>query len=220
MFRTILNRIGTACHDHRPTMTTDSDAVSGAKAALRETSRRRRDQLDESARAQAAAALAQHSAALSVLAGAEAVFSSYRAIGTECDPVPLESALTAAGHTISLPVIRRKGEPLLFRRWQPGDPLVTRAWGIREPDASAAAVEPDVLLLPLLAFDAAGWRLGYGGGFYDRTLARLRARKPIIAIGLAFATQEVDAVPHSAYDERLDWILAPEGLRAMQNLDA
>ena len=201
-------------------MTTESDAVSEAKKALREASRHRRDQLNESERTRGATALAQHGAALSVLAGADAVFSSYRAIGTECDPLRLESALTAAGHTIGLPVIRRKGEPLQFRRWQAGDPLVARAWGIREPDASAELVEPDVLLLPLLAFDAAGWRLGYGGGFYDRTLVRLRARKPIIAIGLAFATQEVDAVPHSAYDERLDWVLTPEGLRAMQDLDA
>ena len=117
-------------------------------------------------------------------------------------------------------MIRRKGEPLLFRRWRIGDPLIARTWGILEPDESAAVVEPDVLLLPLLAFDAEGWRLGYGGGFYDRTLTRLRRRKPIVAIALAFASQEVDAVPHSAYDERLDWVLTPEGLRAMQNLDA
>ena len=201
-------------------MTTEPDAVTRAKVALRETARKRRDALSESERTEGSQAIAQHADALSVLAGEDAVFSSYRAIGTECDPLPLETALAAAGHTVGLPVIRRKGDPLQFRQWRHGDPLIARTWGILEPDETAAVVEPDVLLLPMLAFDAAGWRLGYGGGFYDRTLARLRGRKPIIAIALAFAAQEVDAVPHSAYDERLDWVLTPEGLRAMQNLDA
>ena len=201
-------------------MTREPDAVIGAKEALRASARNRRDQLSESERTIGSNAIAQHADALSVLAGSGAVFSSYRSIGTECDPIPLESALASAGHTIGLPVIKRKGEPLQFRRWQSGDPLIARTWGILEPGESAAVVEPDVLLLPLLAFDAAGWRLGYGGGFYDRTLARLRVRKPIIAMALAFAVQEVDAVPHSAYDERLDWVLTPEGLRAMQCLDA
>jgi 5-formyltetrahydrofolate cyclo-ligase len=94
----------------------------------------------------------------------------------------------------------------------PGSPLKTVVWGIREPDESAPAVEPDVLLVPLLVFDRTGMRLGYGGGFYDRTLHDLRARKRIVAVGLAYASQEVDAVPYLDYDERLDWVLTPEGL--------
>jgi 5-formyltetrahydrofolate cyclo-ligase len=84
-------------------------------------------------------------------------------------------------------------------------------WGIPEPKADKPVLEPNVLLVPLLAFDARGGRLGYGGGFYDRTLAGLRAKKPIVAIGLAYDEQQVDAVPHLDYDQRLDWVLTPSG---------
>ena len=84
-------------------------------------------------------------------------------------------------------------------------------WGIAEPKPDKPALEPDILLVPLLAFDAAGWRLGYGGGYYDRTLRGLRARKPVVAVGIAFDEQQVDAVPHLDYDERLDWVLTPSG---------
>ena len=83
--------------------------------------------------------------------------------------------------------------------------------GIREPGSQARVLEPDVLLVPLLAFDRSGHRLGYGGGYYDRTLRDLRRRRPIVAVGLAFGCQEVDAVPHLDYDERLDWVLTPDG---------
>jgi 5-formyltetrahydrofolate cyclo-ligase len=86
-------------------------------------------------------------------------------------------------------------------------------WGIAEPKADKPQVEPDVVLVPLLAFDRRGWRLGYGGGFYDRTLAGLRRRKPIVAVGLAYDGQEVDAVPRLEYDQRLDWVLTPSGPR-------
>jgi 5-formyltetrahydrofolate cyclo-ligase len=105
-----------------------------------------------------------------------------------------------------------RGKPLLFRAWRPGDPLVKVIWGIEEPAPTCPEVEPDVLLMPLLAFDRAGYRLGYGGGFFDRTLRGLRARKAIRTIGLAFAAQEVDAVPHLDYDERIEAVLTPEGL--------
>jgi 5-formyltetrahydrofolate cyclo-ligase len=106
-----------------------------------------------------------------------------------------------------------KAKPLLFRAWRPGDALETRMWGIREPSADQALLRPDVLLVPLLAFDRDGWRLGYGGGFYDRTLRDLRAAAPsVAAIGLAFDPQEVDAVPHLDYDEPLDMVLTPTRL--------
>jgi len=84
-------------------------------------------------------------------------------------------------------------------------------WNIAEPKPDKPALDPDILIVPLLAFDRAGWRLGYGGGFYDRTLRDLRARKAIVAVGLAFDEQQVDAVPHLDYDERLDWVLRPSG---------
>lgn len=142
---------------------------------------------------------------------APAVVSGFLTIGEEIDPTPLLQRLLEEGYGLCLPVMEGKGKPLVFRAWKPGDPLAETTWGIREPLPGAPAVDPDIVLGPLLAFDAAGYRLGYGGGFYDRTLARLRALKPIVSIGLAFDEQRVDAVPHVDYDEPLDWVLTPSG---------
>lgn len=139
------------------------------------------------------------------------VVSGFLPIGEEIDPLPLMAAMRAKGATLALPVIEKKAAPLVFRVWTPGDPLEEKMWGIREPLAEAAVVEPDVLLVPLLAFDASGYRLGYGGGFYDRSLARLRAMKPVVAVGLAYDEQRLDAVPRESYDEPCDWVLSPSG---------
>jgi 5-formyltetrahydrofolate cyclo-ligase len=140
-----------------------------------------------------------------------AIVSGFHAIGDEIDPRPLLERLSQAGHQICLPVIVEKGRPLLFRSWMPTEETREGVWGIREPLESAPSVEPDVLLVPLLAFDGHGFRLGYGGGFYDRTLHRLRSMKTVTAIGLAFGEQRLDAVPHNEHDQALDWILTPEG---------
>jgi 5-formyltetrahydrofolate cyclo-ligase len=142
---------------------------------------------------------------------APAIVSGFLAIGEEIDPTPLMLRLAGEGYRLCLPVMEGKGRPLVFRAWSPGDPLAETTWGIREPLPAAETLEPDIVLGPLLAFDTAGYRLGYGGGFYDRTLARLRALKPIVSIGVAFDEQRVDAVPHVDYDERLDWVLTPSG---------
>lgn len=142
-----------------------------------------------------------------------AVVSGFLPIGEEIDPLPLMLRIASEGHGLALPVIVGKGRPLRFRRWQPGEPLAERAWGIREPLPSAAEMDPDILLVPLLAFDAAGHRLGYGGGFYDRTLSAARARKQVVAIGLAYDAQELPAVPRQDFDQRLDWVLTPSGPR-------
>lgn len=140
-----------------------------------------------------------------------AIVSGFLAIGDEIDPTPLMRRLLGEGYRLCLPVMEGKGKPLVFRAWSPGEPLAETMWGIREPLPEAPVLDPDVVLGPLLAFDTRGYRLGYGGGFYDRTLARLRALKPIASIGIAFDEQKVDAVPHVDYDERLDWILTPSG---------
>jgi 5-formyltetrahydrofolate cyclo-ligase len=140
-----------------------------------------------------------------------AIVSGFSAIGEEISPLPLLTRLSADGHRLCLPVMPGKGVPLLFRSWAPGDPTAAAVWGIGEPLPSAPVLEPDVLLVPLLAFDARGNRLGYGGGFYDRTIAQLRALKPVVTIGLAFDEQRIDAVPHTAHDQRLDWVLTPSG---------
>lgn len=190
-----------------------------AKKALRASAVAVRDAISSAQRQRHAEQLATCAETLSVLAGPTGQFSTYLPIGSELDPEPLRCALSDRGHATGLPVMIKLGQPLAFRQWQSGDALVKRKWGILEPIDTAPNLTPDVLLLPLLAFDSAGRRLGYGGGFYDRTLAKLRSRRPVLAIGLAFDQQEVDAVPRSAYDERLDMILTPTGLRSFEPVE-
>lgn len=190
--------------------------ATGTKQALREEARRHRDTNGEDAAA-AAHRLAEWAPEVSALTpAAEPVISSYLAIGSELDPAPLAAKLGEMGATIALPVMLAPATPLEFRAWAPGDPLVSRQWGIREPAPECPVVEPDLLLVPLLLVDGSGQRLGYGGGFYDRTLSRLRARKSIIAIGIAYLSQRVSAVPHEAFDEALDYVLTPSGLEQFQ----
>jgi 5-formyltetrahydrofolate cyclo-ligase len=141
------------------------------------------------------------------------VVSAYYPMAGEIWPLRLMGALKAKGHALALPVMQGKADPLLFRAWTPGDELIAGVWGIRQPAPSQPALLPDILLVPLLAFDAQGYRLGYGGGYFDRTLRDLRRRKSIVAVGLGLDELEVDAVPHLDYDERLDWILTPSGSR-------
>jgi 5-formyltetrahydrofolate cyclo-ligase len=141
------------------------------------------------------------------------VVSGYYPMAGEIWPLPLMAALSARGHTLALPVMQGKADPLLFHAWAPGDTLIAGVWGIRQPAPDRPEVLPDIVLVPLLAFDARGYRLGYGGGYYDRTLKHLRALKPILAVGLGLDALEVDAVPHLDYDERLDWVLTPSGAR-------
>jgi 5-formyltetrahydrofolate cyclo-ligase len=139
------------------------------------------------------------------------IVSGFMAIGEEIDPAPLMDALHREGLRLALPRMQGKGLPLSMRAWAPGEPLEETMWGIREPALNASEVAPDVVLVPLLAFDASGWRLGYGGGFYDRTLAGLRRDKPVVAVGLAYDEQRVDQVPHDSHDQPLDWVLTPSG---------
>ena len=119
------------------------------------------------------------------------------------------------GHPIGLPVILSKGQPLLFRRWEPTTELVRGPFRVMTPPSTALEIVPELLLVPLLAFDRAGYRLGYGGGFYDRTIAKLRAAGDALAVGVAFAVLEVPAVPRDATDQPLDWIVTErEAIRA------
>lgn len=136
-----------------------------------------------------------------------AVVSGFWPLAEELDLRPLLGVLHAKGCKVVLPAMTGKDRPLIFRDWKPGDELVPAGFGTLEPAASCAARAPDVLLVPLLAFDRAGYRLGYGGGFYDRSLAELRAAKKVLAVGVAFSVQEVGAVPHDGNDQPLDWIV-------------
>ncbi|MGB8603446.1 MAG: 5-formyltetrahydrofolate cyclo-ligase [Rhizomicrobium sp.] len=139
--------------------------------------------------------------------------AGYWPLAGEADPRLLMAALQRRGHTLALPCIVGPDQPLIFRGWRIGDPLVAGTFGTSEPPASCPQMVPQVLLVPLLAFDIAGYRLGYGGGYYDRSLAELRESGTPLAVGIAFAGQEVDAVPVEATDQRLDLVISEAGLR-------
>jgi 5-formyltetrahydrofolate cyclo-ligase len=136
------------------------------------------------------------------------VLSGYMPMRTEIDPL---TAMAAHQGVVGVPVIMGKAMPLRFREWSPGCRLVEGAFKAMIPE-EGAWVEPAVLIVPLLAFDARGYRLGYGGGFYDRTLEGLRARGPVLAVGFAFAAQEVAEVPIDATDQRLDAMVTEKGV--------
>jgi 5-formyltetrahydrofolate cyclo-ligase len=139
------------------------------------------------------------------------VVSGFWPIRTEIDPRPALHAL-AATHEICLPVVAGNGLPLVFRRWTPGAAMEEGAFGAAIP-ADPVELDPSILIVPLAAFDRKGYRLGYGGGFYDRTLERLRRNSHVTAIGFAFAAQEIAAVPRDATDEPLDLIVTEGGIR-------
>lgn len=128
-------------------------------------------------------------------------------IGTEPSTFPLLANLARQGVATALPVMQGRDAPLLFRLWKESEPLAEVKWGIKEPLPSAREMLPDLLFVPLVAYDRAGNRLGYGAGYYDRTLAKLRATKTITAVGVAFCIQEMAEIPVEAYDEKLDYVL-------------
>ncbi len=181
-----------------------TDILSLAKSAARKAATELRDR-DFPPDRGAVAFAAQR---FPILASADCrVVSGFHPYQSEADIRPLLGKLAGEGWTTALPIVLAKGLPLMFRRWLPGEPTVSGKWNIQQPPESSPEVEPDVLLVPLLAFDRAGYRLGYGGGFYDRTLEKLRKVKPVVAIGIGFALQEVAAVPHDDLDQRLDFIM-------------
>jgi len=140
------------------------------------------------------------------LSAKSATVSGYRPIRTEIDPTPLMIALNQKGHRLCVPVIRGSGRPLEFREWWPGVEMTRGAFGAEIPLGTDVLI-PDILITPLLAFDRQRWRLGYGGGFYDRTLAGLRAVRPIRAIGFAYSAQEMSVVPREPTDQPLDAVV-------------
>src|SRR5262247_498897 len=182
-----------------------STSIEEAKAELRRQARVRRDALPADMRAAAAQAIAARPFPISL--ATKAIVSCFMPIGNEINPIPLMRNLAALGAQLALPAIAGRGKPLTMRAFAFGQTLVPGVWGIREPAPDAPAVAPDILIVPLLVFDRSGQRIGYGAGYYDMTVAALRARKTIIACGIAFAAQEISNVPTTPRDVRLDLVL-------------
>jgi 5-formyltetrahydrofolate cyclo-ligase len=193
----------------RPGMTkqkmVQSISIESAKAELRATAQSRRDALPAEARKATAEAIAARKFPLVIAPGT--IVSGFMPLKSEINPLPLMQKLAEQGARLALPAIAGRGKPLIMRAWQFGAPLDRGQWGIREPKPDAAEVEPDILLVPLLAFDRKGFRIGYGAGYYDMTIHRLRARKSVTAVGIAYAAQEVAKIPTTERDERLDLVL-------------
>jgi 5-formyltetrahydrofolate cyclo-ligase len=176
----------------------------------------RRDALSLEARTAAAEAIA--AALLPVELPPGVIVAGYSPIHTELDPFPLMRALAGKGAALALPVIIARDHALIFRAWRAEEGLVRGPFGIFQPSSDAPDVDPDVVLVPLAAFDRAGHRIGYGRGYYDRTLQNLRALKKITVIGLAFAVQEIETVPRLPHDEQLDCVLTERGLIDLRSL--
>ena len=179
--------------------------ASASKADLRAAALAMRDALDNDQRRAAAQAIASRGLPIGI--GRGAIVSGYSPIRSEIDPLPLMRNLAAKGARLALPAVMARGKSLAFRAWSLDDRLLLGPLGILEPSPAATEVVPDIMLVPLAAFDRAGHRIGYGAGHYDYTLAHVRKVKPIMAIGVAFAVQEIEAVPALPHDVALDYVL-------------
>jgi 5-formyltetrahydrofolate cyclo-ligase len=176
-----------------------------SKAELRATALAAREKLSDKQRTAAAGALAKRGLPIEIIQGL--IVSGYSPIRNEIDPEPLMKTLADRGARLALPSVNARGKALIFRVWRPGDRLTMGMLGIPEPSTAAAEVVPDIMLVPLAAFDQAGHRIGYGAGHYDHTFAHLRKSKAITGIGLAFAVQEIESIPALSHDVPLDYVL-------------
>jgi 5-formyltetrahydrofolate cyclo-ligase len=183
----------------------DPSNTQNRKAELRSVALTLRDALPPTLRQAAAETIAKRPLPVAVAPGM--IVSGFSPLKTEINPLPLLRKFVEAGASLALPCIVGRGHPLIMRAWAFGAEMASGQWGIREPTADAPEVAPDIVIVPLAAFDRAGQRIGYGAGYYDMTLHKLRAQKPVVAIGIAFASQETARIPATERDERLDLVL-------------
>jgi len=176
-----------------------------SKAHLRAAALAARDALGDKKRETAAAKIAKRGLPIEIAAGT--VVSGYSPIRNEIDPAPLMLRLALAGARLALPVVNARGKSLIFRAWSPNDRLVLGSLGIPEPSPAAAELIPNIMLVPLAAFDRVGHRIGYGAGHYDHTFAYLRRSHHVTGIGLAFSVQETPVIPALSHDVALDFVL-------------
>ncbi|MGE4061775.1 MAG: 5-formyltetrahydrofolate cyclo-ligase [Rhodospirillaceae bacterium] len=184
-------------------------SAADAKMALRRAMLERRRAAHLAGSTDAAVAVARQ--AVDVLDARTKHIAGYWPLGDELDPRPALEALWNAGALLALPVVAGQGQVLIFRSWKPGDALDQGPFGTQHPNPRAPIVGPHILFVPLIAFDLQGARLGYGAGYYDRTLASLRAQGAVTAIGLAYDAQRVDSVPADPHDQPLDGVITPSG---------
>ncbi len=183
----------------------DPSDIQTRKAERRNVALTLRDALPPTVRQAAAEAIAKRPLPIAVTPGM--IVAGFSPMKTEINPLPLLRKFAEAGASLALPCIVGRGHALIMRAWDFGAALESGQWGIREPRVDAAEVAPDIVIVPLAAFDRTGNRIGYGAGYYDMTLAALRAKKKVVAIGIAFAAQEISNVPTTERDERLDLVL-------------
>ncbi|MFQ5763451.1 MAG: 5-formyltetrahydrofolate cyclo-ligase [Rhodospirillales bacterium] len=186
------------------------DTVLEEKKHLRAEARDRRREAAAALAPAAGERLADNFLAAPGLKMPTGAVSGYWPMADEIDVRPLMTRHHELGRTVGLPVVVAKGAPLIFRAWRPGMALEAGGFGLHHPGSGAPEVTPGMLLVPLLAFDDRGTRLGWGGGYYDRTLRALRAQAPVVAVGVAFAAQRFERVPRTSTDEPLDWIVTEE----------
>jgi 5-formyltetrahydrofolate cyclo-ligase len=191
--------------------------IEEAKAALRLRARAMRAGILNSTRPGAAKAVADHFFRTVQLRPADVVAGYWR-IKDEMDCQPILIRLMDSLQPVCLPVVLGDDQPLELRLWEQGTPLYEAGFGTLAPSELAPQVEPDVVIMPLLGFDSRGTRLGYGGGYYDRTLERLTRRPRLV--GIAFAAQELDAIPHEPHDFPLDVIVTEQGARSFERATA
>jgi 5-formyltetrahydrofolate cyclo-ligase len=197
-------------------LSAESHGEKDAKETLRRAALVRRDALDPEFRAAAGLKLAERADELPIAPGA--LVAGFVAIRSEIDPGPLMQALRSRGHSLCLPVVLADRETTIFRAWDGVSALQQSSFGLSVPASTAEPVEPSALLIPLAAFDRRGYRIGYGKGHYDRALARLEANGPVLKIGVAFSTQEIEDVPAEPHDRRLDFMLTETGFFAVRDI--
>ena len=191
--------------------------ITEAKKKCRAEAMGRRDAVYKASGAEAGERLARNVLDTELIRPGDVV-SGFWPMGAEIDLRPLLTTLSERGVTCVLPVVKKKDAPLVFREWRPDTEMCAAGFGTKEPPPDAPEHAPTVVLAPLLAFDKEGFRIGYGGGYYDRTLAMLRAGGSVTVIGVAYAAQELEAVPRDGYDQPLDWIVTEAGARKFNRM--
>lgn len=195
-------------------------SVAETKRALRGTAKFLRGRVAAADRRHAAESLVRHAATVPLLAvpPENGIAAAYYPLGGEIDSRLLVDWLRQVGWKIALPVVEQANAPLVFRAWEPDALLDEGPFGTRQPPRGSAVCRPNIILIPLLAFDSNGFRLGYGGGYYDRTLAVMaEAEHRPVALGVAFAVQEIETVPHESWDRRLDLVLTERGVLPLRD---